>query len=108
MSLEKHKPYRNQAIRDAARDEKCTLNSPVCNHDPATTVFCHLNEHFAGKGGSQKADDSAGFFGCSSCHDLYDGRVQITLSIWSESKYFYVLRAMTKTIRRLLDKGVLK
>ena len=108
MSLAKRIPYRNQKIRDAANGEECTLNGPVCNYDKDTVVFCHLNEDFAGKGGSQKADDCAGFFGCSACHDLYDRRRSSSLSLWNECKDFYVLRAMTLTIRRLIDLEILK
>lgn len=108
MNLSKRVPYRNAAILKSAKGEECTLQSPVCNHDRDTVVFCHLNEDFAGKGTSQKADDFAGFYGCSSCHDLYDVRRQGGGMIWDDSKDFYILRAMTKTIRRLLDKGVIK
>jgi len=108
VNLSKREPYRNKKILAAAKGEECTLNSPVCNYDSRTTVFCHLNEEFAGKGGSQKADDHAGFFGCGTCHDLYDGRTQDSLSIWNTSEDFYVLRAVVRTTRRLLDKGILK
>lgn len=107
MNLSKRNPYRNQDIRDAANGQECTLISPVCNHDSATVVFCHLNEEFAGKGGSQKADDHAGFFGCGACHDLYDRRRPAVPS-FSEAKYFYVLRAVIKTTRKLLDMEVIK
>lgn len=103
--IQKRRPYRNKKILVAARGERCTFNSPVCNYDPETTVFCHLNESFAGKGISQKADDYAGFFGCSNCHDLYDGRA--TCEISHEIMTWYVLRAQNRTIRRLLEKGVI-
>lgn len=99
--LAKRLPYRNQKIRDAAKGEECTMNSPWCNYDATTVVFCHLNESYAGKGGSQKADDIAGFFGCSECHRIYDaGKL--------EAPEFYVLRAYYRTLRRLLDRGILK
>lgn len=110
MSLSKRMPYRNQAIRDSAKGESCTLNGPTCNYDRDTVVFCHLNEHFAGKATSQKADDFAGFYGCSACHDLYDRRRKTTKAdaFYIEQEYFYLLQAMTLTIRRLLDKEILK
>lgn len=44
----------------------------ICNRNPETTVFCHLNGAYAGKGIGQKAHDIAGFFGCSDCHRHYD------------------------------------
>ena len=100
--LSKRNPYRNKKIRQSAKGEECTMNSPVCNFNPETTVFCHLNESFAGKGIGQKADDCAGFYGCSDCHAAYDQN-----RLPPESGYFYLLRAYTRTIRRLIDKGVL-
>ncbi len=99
--LAKRTPYRNPKIRNAANGEQCTLNGPHCNYSAETVVFCHLNESYAGKGGSQKADDIAGFFGCAECHRDYDtGKL--------EAADFYVLRAMYRTLRRLLDRGILR
>ena len=100
VDLQKRKPYRNKKIRDAARGEDCTMESPFCNYDSVTTVFCHLNESYAGKGISQKADD-IGFFGCSACHTAYDQKKL-------HDEHFWVLRAVYRTLRRLLDKGILK
>ena len=98
--IHKRQPYRNKKIREAARDEACTLQGPNCTGGGEDTVFCHLNEHWAGKGGSQKADDF-GFFGCAQCHTDYDGNRL-------EDEYFYVLRACYRTFIRLIDKGVIK
>jgi len=78
--------------------------SDKCNYDESTTVFCHLNHGFAGKGAGQKADDYAGFYGCSSCHDLYDGRIKSAVPI----EEYDELRACIATWRRLLDKAVIK
>ena len=100
--LTKRKPYRNKKILQSARDQACTLNSPKCNHNPETTVFCHLNEGYAGKGMGQKADDYAGFYGCSACHSYYDS---LDCGSLFDS---YILQAVIKTWRRLLDKGIIK
>lgn len=102
--LTKRKPYENKAIRKAARGEQCTLNSPWCNGRSETTVFCHLNEQFAGKGTAQKADDF-GFVACSGCHDAYDRRINVTED-WCGHEDWYVLRAVYRTWRLLIDKGV--
>ncbi len=107
MSLDKRKPYRNNAILRAAKGQECMMQSPFCNSDPDTVVFAHLNENFAGKALSQKADDIAGAFMCSACHDAYDGRIPVS-DFYKEQEYFYLLRAVIKTIRKLLDDGVLK
>jgi uncharacterized CHY-type Zn-finger protein len=77
------------------------INYDNCNYNPETTVLAHLNEQYAGKGMSQKADDCAAVYSCSQCHDDLDN-----LRIENES--WYLLRALTRTIRRLIDKGILK
>lgn len=62
-------------IRRAARGQDCTVEIlGVCNRDPSTVVLCHSNRLADGKGMGLKAPDTAGCFGCSSCHDVLDGR----------------------------------
>lgn len=96
--LTKRVAIRSKAIRDAANGESCT----VCDRNDGTTVFCHLNEGWAGKGGNLKADDIAGFFGCQKCHDVYDGRGKYgRIGEWE------ITRAMYRTIRRLWELGIL-
>ena len=99
MNLTKRIPIRSKAIRNAAKGEPCT----VCNRNDGTTVFCHLNEGWAGKGTGQKADDIAGFFGCSRCHDDYDGRRK-TYDVTDRA----VMRAMYRTWRRLIELGIIE
>jgi len=99
MTLQKRKPFRSKAITQAAKDEACT----VCGRNDGTTVFCHLNESWAGKGMGQKADDCAGFFGCAKCHFRYDVRERLEYV-----DYNIILRAYYRTIRRLLDRGILR
>ena len=95
--LTKRKPIRSKAIRQAAKDESCT----VCGLNDGTTVFCHLNESWAGKGIGQKADDIAGFFGCHGCHIDYDLHPGF-------DEYKRVIRAMYRTWRILIEKGIIK
>ena len=98
MNLQKRKPIRSKAIRDAANGEACT----VCEKNDGTTVFCHLDKSWAGKGMGQKADDIAGFFGCHKCHSEYDE---------PKSKFMYsdmtYHRAMYRTWLRLIEKGII-
>ena len=62
-------------IRESARGMYCQIRLPgICNHDPATTVWCHANGHAAGKGVGMKSHDLLGAYGCSNCHDVYDRR----------------------------------
>ena len=98
-ALEKRHPFRSKAITQAAKDEPCT----VCGRNDGTTVFCHLNESWAGKGMRQKADDFAGFFGCYQCHVKYDDPCS---SLAKDDGV--IMRAMYRTWRRLLDRGILR
>ena len=70
-------------ITDSARGEQCQVRIPgVCNRDPATVVFAHLN----GGGMGMKHPDYEGAYCCSACHDVVDGRVPyITHEIWPEA-----------------------
>lgn len=95
----KRKPIRSKAILNAANGSSCA----VCGY-VGTVTFAHLNESFAGKGMSQKADDFAGFFACQSCHDKYDGRVRNDAD---DVDSWTVMRAMYRTWRVLIDKGVI-
>lgn len=101
MNITKRIPYRNQAILRAAEGEECTC---CCKKWDGTQVFCHFNESWAGKGMGQKADDCAGFIGCDTCHDIYDKRMPNIYELTDAD----ILRAYYRTIRRLLDKGILK
>src|SRR4030065_131043 len=99
--LAKRTAYRSKKLTQSAKGKPCTMNSPWCINDPETTVFCHFNEQWAGKGTSQKADDCAGFYGCWGCHSAYaDGRL-------GKQTDFSVLRAYSRTIRMMLDEGEL-
>ena len=91
------------------------MESPWCNHNPETVCARHLNfdlGRVAGKGKGQKADDYAIFFGCQSCEYWYNApenkRATIRIAGTDLQRDWYVLRAMIRTWRRLLDKGVLK
>jgi len=64
---------RSRKVLDHARGQPCQLALPgICSHDPATTVFAHLNGAAFGKGAGMKAHDIAGFFADFNCHAAYD------------------------------------
>ncbi len=55
----------------SARGQDCCVRIPgVCNHNPETVVFAHLN----GAGMGMKHADIHGAYACSNCHDFIDGR----------------------------------
>ena len=93
--IQKHKYVRSKAYRDAAKDQSCT----ICGRNDGTTVFCHLNESWAGKGKGIKADDIAGFDGCAECHRNYDSVKQIIAD-------FEIMRAMYRTLKNRIERGI--
>ena len=95
--IPKFKHIRSKAIRNAANGEACT----ICGQNDGTTVFCHLDEQWAGKGMRQKADDIAGFFGCYICHVAYEKKPNFHYD-WEITRAYY------RTIRRLFEKGIIK
>lgn len=106
MTLQKTKPIRSQKLRDSARMEECTLQfEGVCNHDPETTVLCHLPDESHGMG--RKSDDISVCYGCSACHDLLDGRGENRNTVLIGADWTY-RRAQTRTLRRMIEKGLIK
>ena len=99
---QRQSPIRSKAIRDASRGEECTLQIfGVCVGGTETTVLAHLHDEQFGK--SMKANDSSGVFACFGCHDEIDGRTRKTAG---EDLTWYKLRALQRTVRRLIEKGV--
>ncbi len=98
----KGRAYRNQKILDSAEGENCTMFSPWCNNDPRKTVFCHSNMQIHGRGAYHKSWDIFGFYGCSGCHDWYDkgGAPKA-----DQESYFWP--AMSRTIKRIIEKGII-
>jgi len=90
-------------ITKSAKGEECQTRIPgVCNFDPKTTVFAHLN----GGGMGMKHSDLHGAYCCSACHDAVDGRIQ-TAHCWHELKLMH-LEGMVRTQKILLAKGLVK
>lgn len=64
-------------ITKSAQGKSCTARIPrVCNGNPETTVWAHINSVRWGAGKGRKADDIHGLYACSSCHDVIDRRVK--------------------------------
>lgn len=95
----KHTAYRNRKILDAAKGQPCMR----CGKEDGTTVAAHSNYQEDGKGMGKKADDLFVAFLCADCHRWMDeGRATY------DAKREDFHRAMKKTLRLLLDMGVLK
>jgi hypothetical protein len=98
---------RSKKLRDSARDEPCTMNSPMCNGNPETVVWCHSNFHEHGKGVGLKAHDVFGFYGCSGCHQWFDHDSKRYAEGLADRRDYYQ-RAHDKSIVRAIEKGVIR
>jgi len=93
-------------IRASAREEPCTLQIVgVCNHNWQTTVLAHLPDESNGMG--TKPDDISACYACSSCHDAIDRRT-LAPAMTELDREFYMRRAMVRTWRRLVEKGIIQ
>ena len=94
-----------QKLRDSARGEDCTLQIyPYCNGNPETTVLCHLP---SGSGMGQKSPDWFAVYGCSSCHDIIDGR-RNNKGLFPDAVKESERMALLRTWNRMLEKGLIK
>jgi hypothetical protein len=98
---------RCKKLRDSAEGEACTMESPMCNGNPATTCWCHSNHMEHGKGHGLKAHDVMGFYGCTGCHEWYDfaSRRQ---KVPRETREWYFYRANARSIVRAIELGIIK
>lgn len=63
-----------------AQGRPCTMRlTGICNGDPSTSVWAHINSIRWGAGRGHKAPNICGLICCSACHDILDGRVKTTL-----------------------------
>jgi len=89
-------------ITKSAKGQQCTVMIPaVCNFDPATTVFAHLN----GGGLGMKQKDLFGAYCCSACHAWLDGGYARTTT--RDARDLEHLRAMKKTQELLIEQGLI-
>jgi hypothetical protein len=76
LSIPKQPRYADRHLLDMARGQDCLLQSPLCNHNPETTVACHAGGVSSGKGMGYKTGDDLTVFGCDACNyftDAYGG-----------------------------------
>lgn len=72
MMFPKSPRKQNRTLLDMARGKPCLIQSPICNHDPETTVACHGAGVAAGKGMGYKVSDYLTVHGCSNCNNFTD------------------------------------
>ena len=95
--------HRMSKYTQSARDQACQVRIPhICNHNPATVVFAHLN----GGGVGFKHLDIHGAYACSDCHAWLDGGyVQHKAS--RKLRDYYHLEAVIRTQQIMVKNGVL-
>lgn len=94
----------------SAQGQECQVRIPdVCNGNPETTVFAHIN----GAGMGLKHADIHGAYACSCCHDALDGRLTIfddnSKPTYSKSELKLMhYDAMLRTQIIMIKDGILK
>lgn len=92
-------------IRQSAKGEECTIQiHPYCNGNPETTVLCHAPSE--DKGMSKKSPDFWAAYGCSTCHDIVDGRMHAD-GVGQYEIYMCHIRGVFRTIKILIQKGLI-
>lgn len=100
-------PIRSSKVLRSAKGKPCAARFPgICNGNPETTVWAHLNGAAFGKGAAVKAHDVLGFHACSDCHAYYD--VGHGTKAWLDNDTFVscVLEAVCETWVRLIADGI--
>lgn len=88
----------------SARNQECQIRVPgVCNRNPETTVFAHLN----GAGMGYKFPNIIGSYACSSCHDAVDYRANNKNYSEDELKLM-LLEGMIRTQMIMIREGILE
>jgi|SRR5579859_940028 len=112
MSQVAHKPIvfkypyvRSRQLLDSSKGQVCTFGFHGCSRNAETTVARHANLDICGKGGSIKASDIYSADGCSSCHDVYDGRVKSEYTDDEKQRFFW--HAFVRTTNRRLTDGLI-
>lgn len=106
LTLQKYPYIRSRKLLDSSRDQPCTLNFHGCKHDGSTTVACHGNADFLGKGTGVKASDLYSVDGCHWCHSILDGRQKSEYN--EEQIWWFFWRALVKTTNRRVEMGLIK
>jgi len=90
-------------LRKEARGRPCQIQIfGVCNHNPETSVLCHLPSGAMG----MKADDIHAAIACSNCHDAVDGRRSVMGATPAEVKLMF-LEAVIRTQRLWREEGLM-
>ena len=90
----------SQKLRNSAKMEECTFQTPHCVGGTETTVLCHAPS--ATKGMGNKSPDYWAAFGCHACHSALDNH-----KMSGVEEQFYWLRGIHRTWERWLERGLI-
>lgn len=100
-------PIRSKKVLRSAKDQPCTARFPgICNGNPETTIWAHLNGAEFGKGMATKAHDVLGFHSCSDCHAYYDVGHGTKPLLSDAALRVCLLSAVCETYVRLIQMGI--
>jgi hypothetical protein len=86
----------------SAKGQPCQVRVPgICNHDPETTVFAHLN----GAGFGTKYEDIFGAYACYACHNWLDGGYA-SLDVSRNTRDLWHLQGVVRTQKIMIDEGI--
>lgn len=93
-------------LRTSARGQECAIRIPnYCCFNPETTVLAHYR--LVGLSGAGfKSPDVCAAFACHICHDICDGRKQITEFTAVEIAVMH-LEGCMRTLAYWLDRGLI-
>ncbi len=89
-------------ITKSARGEYCSLRLSDNCQDGETVVLCHIGRD---RGMAIKCGDHFAVYGCSSCHEIIDGKVKTIFTAGDLERE--KLRALEETQSKLINKGLL-
>lgn len=99
---------RSQKVIASAKGAPCSARFPgICNGDPETTVWAHLNGGAYGKGMGVKAHDVLGFDACDRCHAYYDVGHRTSPQISTDTLLECVLGAVCESYVRRIVSGII-
>lgn len=90
----------SQKLRQSAKGEQCTFQTPYCVGGTETTVLCHAPSHHKGMG--NKGPDYFAAFGCCECHAALDNH-----RMSGVESQFYWLKGIHKTWDRWVERGLI-
>lgn len=103
----RQEPIRSKKVLNSARGQECAGRFPgICNHNPETVVWAHLNGAAFGKGMGIKAHDVLGMHLCGSCHTYLDVGHGTKPLISTDTLLECVLSAVCETYVRLITAGI--